>query len=155
VNTRRPQSPSWANRPYEPADLPSLLEWLEQAAKPHRAILSPDRCVVSGSATNTGESKIHGATVSKVRVNAAELLWDETCRACDWLHDNSYRDAPVRPPKPVDHLAQAEDELSKTNLGERLTAGARQVDVFKKSRAWNTMIVSGTTKGTVRLQKPS
>ncbi len=51
-------------------------------------------------------------------------------------------------------LAQAEDELSQANLGERLTDGARLVDVFKTSEAWQTMIVSGATKGTVRLQEP-
>ncbi len=32
----------------------------------------------------------------------AELLWDETCRACDWLADNGCHDAPVRPAKTRD-----------------------------------------------------
>lgn len=51
-------------------------------------------------------------------------------------------------------LAGAEDALDARGLGEQLTRGARFVDVFKQSGAWQKMIVPGQKKGTVRLQEP-
>lgn len=39
--------------------------------------------------------------------------------------------------------------------GAKVSDTSRLVDIFRKNPAWNTMIVSGTTKGTRRLSPPS
>ena len=103
MKTRSPQSPSWKNRPWEPADLPSLLEWLEQVAEPHIRILALDRCLIADTtAGNSCEPNPLFSWSAEELASKAGGLWDETCRACDWLADNGYHDAPVRPAETSD-----------------------------------------------------
>jgi len=92
-------SPSWAHRD-EPANLNELLQWLRRVARPHLDIIAPDRCVVSHSA-NTGVPLTIGPSKADLAKHA-ELLWDETSRACDWLADHGYSDAPTRQAKTAD-----------------------------------------------------
>ncbi len=92
-------SPSWARR-QEPTSLGALLEWLHRVAAPHLAVLAPDRCIVFHGA-NTGMTLTGVPDAAKVQA-AAILLWDETARACDWLADHGYHDAPTRRPRTAD-----------------------------------------------------
>jgi hypothetical protein len=107
MTTEVSRSPAWAKRK-EPTDLPALLRWFEKdAGPPHLAVLAPDRCEVSAADTNTGKTIMQfvgrcALKSTKELARSAELLWDETCRACEWLADRGYHDAPIRPPKTMD-----------------------------------------------------
>ena len=98
--TPTPDCPdSWAHRDLPP-DLPSLLEWLERVARPHLAVVAPDRCVVSNNA-NSAKPVPDGPSPADLAL-AAETLWDEVSRACDWLQFFGHPSAPVRPHKTID-----------------------------------------------------
>ena len=81
------------------------------------------------SATNTGVSQIYLSSPEAALKTHAELLWDETCRACDWLADNGYLDAPLRPKKTdAPDESQQEYRAVQRYLRAKLQATARGED---------------------------